>query len=271
MFQLKYRTGDVERILGIPAETVRFLEKKGLVNPPRDEKSGYRYYNSLDLNKLVAYKFYRSFEFSLDESTEILNLLSHVESVGQIEDHINVIEQRIDHYKVLLERLKELKQSFKQIDLMQGKFRIEDSPDLLLYYNQINEQFKMSKVQREVTLEWLSQMPLIQLALYIPQDMVPEGDKVYLGYAVRTKYQEVVDRVINLPLTKKIPPRKSVYTVIKGYDGERLNNLLQPALDYMAQNDLALGGDVIGWIIHEDNDERGIVRYFEVWLPTVDK
>lgn len=271
MFQLKYKTGDVERILGIPAETVRFLEKKGLVNPPRDESSGYRYYNSVDLNKLVAYKFYRSFEFSLDESTEILNLLSHVESAEQIEHHINVIQQRIAHYKVLLERLKELRHSFKQVDLMQGKFQIEDSPDLFLYYNQVNDQFKMSEMQREVTLEWLSQMPLIQLALYIPQHMVPEGDNVYFGYAVRTKYQEVVDRVIDLPLTKKIPPRKSVFTVIKCYEGERINRLLQPALDFMDEHGMALAGDVIGWIIHEDEDEQGIVRYFEVWLPVAAK
>ena len=128
-----YKTGDVERIFGIPAETVRFLEKKGLVKPIRDKRNGYRYFNSVDLNKLVAYKFYRSFEFSLDESIEILNLLSHVESVGQIEHHMDVIARKIAHYQALLERLKELKHSFEQVEGMLGQFRIEDSPDLLLY------------------------------------------------------------------------------------------------------------------------------------------
>ncbi len=95
---------------------------------------------------------------------------------------------------------------------------------------------------------------------------------MYFGYAVRTKYQEVVDRVIDLPLTKKIPPRKSVFTVIKCYEGERINRLLQPALDFMDEHGMALAGDVIGWIIHEDEDEQGgIVRYFEVWLPVAAK
>lgn len=262
-----YKTGDVERIFGIPAETVRFLEKKGLVKPIRDKRNGYRYFNSVDLNKLVAYKFYRSFEFSLDESIEILNLLAHVESVGQIEHHMDVIARKIAHYQALLERLKELKHSFEQVEGMLGQFRIEDSPDLLLYYNQLNERFVMDKLQREVTLEWLSQMPLIQLALYIPREMVPGGDAVYFGYAVRTKYREVVERVSRLPLTRRIPPKKSVFTVIKAYDGEHLIELLQPALAFMAERNLVLDGDVIGWIIHENEDARGLVRYFEVWLP----
>ncbi|MCR4437269.1 MAG: MerR family transcriptional regulator [Clostridiales bacterium] len=268
---MKYRIGDVKRILGIPVETLRFFEKKEIINPQRDENNSYRYYDALDINKLVAYKFYRSMEFSVKESADIVNSLSHFESVGQLERQLETIRRKITHYEYLLMRMKELKHSLEQIEVMQGRFRIEDSPEILIYCNQVNDTFGMDALQREVTRKWLNQLPFVWLALFIPKEEIPYGEVVQWGYALRTVYHDIAEK-LDLPLTRRIPPQKSVFTIFKVSGDEILSpRKMQVVLRFMEENGLVLNGDAIGSIINEEHDNSGISRYFEVWLPVADK
>ena len=69
---MKYKIGEVSKILNIPVETIRFYETKNLIHPEKDENSNYRYYDIWDMNRLLDYKKYRELEFSLNESLEII-------------------------------------------------------------------------------------------------------------------------------------------------------------------------------------------------------
>ncbi len=265
---MKYKIGDVQRILGIPAETLRYFEKKGLITPCKNEGNNYRYYDTLDLNKLVAYKSYRGMEFSMDESLKIVNSLSHAEVTGSIDSQIKVIENKINYYQALRIRLEELKHSYEQVEAIEGKFRITDSPEVFLFYNQVNDAFCTEEEQVEMTHNWLKQLPFICLALHVPKDELPLGSLVHYGYAISTRYEEILTQ-LNAPGVQKIPSQKSIYTILAC---EFLTpRVFTEVLDYMKQHDLVLNGDVIGWIINEERSATEVIRYFEVWLPIAEK
>lgn len=265
---MKYKIGDVERILGIPAETLRYFEKKGLITPSKNEVNNYRYYDTLDLNKLVAYKAYRGMEFPMDESLKIINSLSHAEVTGSINSQIELIHKKINYYQSLLVRLEELKHSYEQVEASEDKFCLTDSPEVLLFYNQVNDTFSTEEEQMEMTHIWLKQLPFICLALHIPKDELPLGSIVHYGYAISTHYEEIIVQ-LNTPGVQKIPSQKSVYTIIAC---ESLTpDSFKEALDYMRKNDLVLNGDIIGWIINEECTASEVIRYFEVWLPIAEK
>ena len=69
---MKYKIGEISKILDVPVETIRFYESKGLIHPQKDKDSNYRYYDYWDINLLFDYKKYRDLEFSLAESLEII-------------------------------------------------------------------------------------------------------------------------------------------------------------------------------------------------------
>lgn len=268
---MKYRIGDVERILSIPAETLRFFEKKGIIVPQKNGINNYRYYETFDLNKLVAYKLYRSMEFSMDESIEMLSHLSLDDSIGRIDSQIGVIDQKIKYYKSVLERMKQMKKTYQLAAAMENSFRIEDSPEVIMYHNQVNDAFKTDGMRMETTRIWLKYLPFILMACRMPKETIPSGNIIYWGFSIPTRYEEISAQLDSL-LTMKIPSQRSVYTVIKCGEDERLKpRLLRPALDFMIKNGLRLNGDVYGSIVYEENSPTGIVRYFQVWLPAAAK
>lgn len=66
------KTNEIEKILGISKEALRYYEKEGLIKPTRDNNN-YRNYNEEDLRLLKVILLLRSLEVSIDEIKLILN------------------------------------------------------------------------------------------------------------------------------------------------------------------------------------------------------
>ncbi|HCX65580.1 MAG TPA: MerR family transcriptional regulator, partial [Eubacteriaceae bacterium] len=147
---MKYKTGDVEKILGISVETLRFFESIGLVKPERNEKNNYRYYEAVELNKMVAYKFFRGFEFSLEESIELVEGSNKL-CQQKIQTQSKIIEDRIQYYQCLAWRLKELETSYQRINDLTGSIEKAKSPEILLYYNQYESEFAKDEIHIKTT------------------------------------------------------------------------------------------------------------------------
>ena len=55
---VRYKIGDVSRILGISTDLLRYYEKKGVVKPQKDQSNDYRYYDTWDINFLIDCLWY---------------------------------------------------------------------------------------------------------------------------------------------------------------------------------------------------------------------
>lgn len=267
---LKYKTGDVKKILGISVETLRYFESIGLIEPERNSINNYRYYDALDLNKIVAYKFYRAMEFSMDKSLDIINNMSNEDLIINTDDKMDIIKDKIEYYKNLYLRMEELKISFEQVEHMMGVYKIEDSPEIIYYYNQVNDEFETDEFQMETTKLWLDELPFVNLAVRIPVNEEPIGSKVNYGYSVKKVYESVFDRLKKSAIMT-YTSKKSIYTICKTINNQMLSNEhLIPVLNYINDNNIAINGDVIGWIVNEEQNNKGKIRYFELWIPIQD-
>lgn len=266
---MKYKSGDVEKILGISVETLRFFENIGLVKPYRDPVNNYRYYNSLDLNKIVAYKFYRGYEFTLDESLDIL-VYKNEEVLDKLNEKIIDIREKCLYYENLLKRLLDLKKSFEDVENTYV-FKIEDSPELLLYYNQTNDEFETEDIFLETTRKYLEFLPFVYLAVHISEKDGQLEDDVHYGYAVNTIFTHVVDSLKNT-MGKIYPSKKCINAFVKVENNSHLGlDSLEPIFEFMEKEDLVLDGDVVGWILNEEILPHDVVRYFELWIPIKEK
>ena len=67
---------DVAKITGLTSKAIRFYEEKGLVTPPMRSENGYRTYTQQHLNELTLLRQARQVGFNLEESGELVNLLT---------------------------------------------------------------------------------------------------------------------------------------------------------------------------------------------------
>ena len=65
--------GDVARLSGLPAKTIRYYEDIGLVTPLRSS-NGYRAFRESDLHKLAFLSRARSLGFTIDDCRNLLEL-----------------------------------------------------------------------------------------------------------------------------------------------------------------------------------------------------
>ncbi|MBF7097869.1 MerR family transcriptional regulator [Alkalibacter mobilis] len=70
---MKFKIGEVSKILDIPMQTLRFYESKNIVKPSKDHINKYRYYDEWDINFLAECKKYKCFDFKLAEVEEIIH------------------------------------------------------------------------------------------------------------------------------------------------------------------------------------------------------
>jgi Hg(II)-responsive transcriptional regulator len=76
----KMMIGKIAKISGLGIETIRFYERRGLLNPPSRRESGYREYNDESVSRLTFIKKAKDLGFSLDEISELLSLKANKES-----------------------------------------------------------------------------------------------------------------------------------------------------------------------------------------------
>lgn len=66
------RISEVSKITGLSVSNIRFYEKKGLLEPEREEENRYRDYNSKDIERLKLIMLYRKMDIPIEVITDLL-------------------------------------------------------------------------------------------------------------------------------------------------------------------------------------------------------
>lgn len=105
--------GDLARSAGIPAATIRYYEKIGLLSSPARSDGNYRRYGSDDLARLIFVRRAREIGFSIEQVRDLLELSDHREDdCGTVmklaQEHLADVEQKINDLVSLKQRLSTL-------------------------------------------------------------------------------------------------------------------------------------------------------------------
>jgi DNA-binding transcriptional MerR regulator len=68
------KVGELARLAGVTAETVRYYARVGLLRPATDDSNGYRRFNSADLERLRFILRAKQLGFQIGEISQILGL-----------------------------------------------------------------------------------------------------------------------------------------------------------------------------------------------------
>lgn len=111
---MQYKIGELADRAGVPVQTIRYYERRGLIPEPPRRESGYRQYSPDYVNRIRFIKKAQQLGFSLEEIAELLALrIKSSESCDEVKSHIdiklNAIEEKILALQSIGRALEELR------------------------------------------------------------------------------------------------------------------------------------------------------------------
>lgn len=103
-----YKIGEFSKITGLTVKALRYYDEQEILVPSSRGENNYRLYNEQDFDKAVIIKLLRSFEFSMLEIRDVLNLCSNSDDLQYVlREKQEMIKQTIIAEK---KRIKKLEQ-----------------------------------------------------------------------------------------------------------------------------------------------------------------
>ncbi len=265
---MRYKIGDVSRILGISTDLLRYYEKKGVVTPQKDKNNDYRYYDTWDINFLIDCLWYKNFGFGIPQAAYLVTECYHGDLVSLLEEKQSEIEANLHRQQLLLERMKKHLDDVLRVKGYIGVCEIAQSPDIICYLNRFNFTYDNRDELLDLSRQWLDYMPFTQRYFEIPQDgLKGEGDDYAWGFSLSTEYIKELNITVKPPLVHN-PSKTCIHSAFKSTGKNAFTpRHLDPILEYANKGGFKIAGRAQGNLICSVLEEGVMTGYFEVWLP----
>lgn len=267
-FMQGYKIGEVARMFGLPNDTLRYYESRGIITPKRDEESGYRYYDAWDMNFLLDSMWYRSFDFSLADVEQMINK----DDLPQFEMRCRQREieliQTINEYQRKLKQLALFRQRLKQIPKELGEFRLENSPAMVWQRQRTNYELEKGP-SVEIVRKWAELMPYVEHTFVMPEVKPVRGEfnEYCWGFSLSPEQMELFH--MEMPATAEyIPSFKSIYTVFSaGGEGTFMDAFNTQVIAPIKEQGNQILRPPVGHLLVRIHENGEMKRFFEVWVP----
>ncbi len=271
---VKYKIGEVSKILNIPVETIRFYETKKLIHPQKDKSSNYRYYDVWDINRLLDYRKYRELEFSLKDSLEIIESASLEGVTDKLQEKINEAEKKMELYQLKMLKLQNYRNVLKNIPLIIGEYPIVKRPAGYYYINRWYRGGDIRYGRADESggrfEELLSHYTFVENIYRIRKEWFEsdrETEEFEWGFTIKKKWADALDIQMDEKM-EYIEPVQSIYTILKAREKEYFSHkMLGGVFDFMEKQGYRLAGDILGNQIASVREGDEDVRYMEIWVP----
>lgn len=266
----KYKIGDVAKLLDVSTDTIRYYEKYGLISPKKDKDSNYRYFDVWDINFLLDSKRYKSCGFSLNDIKCILKT-DDIEALNKrCENKEAEIIEKIDELKSELAILQDFHSRTAEITPKIGSFKLCDSPDMAYICQRQNDSFDFG----ENIMPFIKRLDTLSVSFahtFMVRDMNNANyqEKYDYNWGFSIAPDVALSNHIELkPPIELVKGHKSFYSVFTaGEQGTFMESLQQKVLKPIIDYGYEIQGDIYGNLIVRLNEEAGMLRIFEVWVP----
>lgn len=263
---MKYSVKDLSNILGITTSAIHFFEKENLIKANK-EKNGWRYYNVVDVFRLLSYVKYKNMEipmktivkqFSGEES-------SYLSTKDRIEEYKKMAEEKSKYYKELAESIEENLKSIRLINEILDKYEFVKSPEILMLYDDECGWISRNRQAQKMVQKCVKAMPIVQLGVIKHR----EGNKCNFGYMLLDNHIEKFN--ISVDLNRKKMKSTSCLHTIQIIDDELTKNpevTFKRAEEYAKFRGFEVIGDAVGKILLVDVEKPAkLSTYIEIWIP----
>lgn len=273
----KYKIGDIAKLLNVPMSNLRFYEEKGIVDPIKDEKNGYRYYTAWDLNDLMDTLHFRGLDFSLEDISFILNRGNRSEITLTYMQQEQQILEKIQMYTHMLEVLSNERIRIQNAEEYIGTFTLCKSPGLI--FHRFRKKNTIQDIDGNTSIEdayshlkpWLDAIPDPCASFYISLQSLRfdsiENIEYWYGYSL--SYEDASKNKIQVtPPNEYLPSSNAVYTVFVAHEEDSfIDAFYEKVYKKILSQGKVITGSPYGRLLVKSHEGENYCRYFEVWVP----
>ena len=255
--------GQVASLLDISQDTLRYFDKEKIVSPKK-AKNGYRYYDDWDINFLIEYKRYRSFELNMEESRQVLYEDSLDDLVARMAENTQRIEREIRRTQMLLEYNQRYTRALQEIPEKISRWQITNMVGIDYFPMRYNNTYLSKPEINELFGAWITRFPFVAPILSVDET---SGSDYQCGLSMPHAYKGEFHLPVN-HLVQTIAKTAAVNTVIVAGDRNTFSTrLLEPTYRYIAEQGLRIVGPAIGYYLARVHEKKGYTRYIDVYIP----
>ena len=176
---MQYRIGDLAKTIGMPVNAIRFYEKYGIVEPERAGDGNFRSYGELDLYRLLFAKYFRSMDFSLEKTAELVGKSSRSEQYAALEAQLETVRAELSRLETVERCIEEELCSMKFADELKEDCRVVELPGMYwLFSHSEKRDFPRPDVDIELTDRIMSRLPELHFYCLIAREVLEQPDDV---------------------------------------------------------------------------------------------
>ena len=262
-----YKIGEIAKLLGISAETIRNYEKKGLIEPYKED-SNYRYFDIIKVNHLFNIQKFQKYGYNLHEIKDLMNENTLKEAEYSL---INREKELLNEAFYLNLKINSVNTTINFMSQAQsaeqGCFLGERPPLYRLNYQKNHELIEDEKVQEEV-VKWLQYADLTFMSGSIQlNSMMNLGKDFDFGFCLDKRTAEFLGIHENdiVQFYDSCPAIVFYYEATPKNDIEGISKMV---LEYANEHGLKIVGESISRVIFARwIDENEYLISHLVWIP----
>lgn len=134
MDEMRYRIGEVSKMLNISDQMIRYYEKEGVISPEREGDGKYRSYGVEDVFLIYEAMKYKEWNIMIKEIKDIVDHEYFDTMVFKLDDFSRCLKIKIQKEQLLLQRIEEIKNKLFLYRYNIGNYWIERVSDRYAYY-----------------------------------------------------------------------------------------------------------------------------------------
>ncbi|MDR3311246.1 MAG: MerR family transcriptional regulator [Oscillospiraceae bacterium] len=265
---MKYKIGDVARILGISADLIRYYEEKGVVSPEKDPENHYRYFDTRDINRLIDCLWYKNYGFGIERIAHMVTEYTYPRLLESIEDKASELRDSIRRQELLLQRVEKFRERLAETRSYVGRCELRSNKPFYYYINRSLGEYDVRSETLDLSRKWLGYMPFTRRYFEVTEGSLTRGENEYVwGFSVGEQY--VAEFGIDVtPPVAEMPSALCVHSAFKSAARDRFSaRKLDFLLEFATKNGYEPARGAFGNLACSVLEDGGQTGYFEVWLP----
>ena len=256
----------IAKLLNMSPDAIRFYEKKGIINPPRDPESRYREYSASEIRRLYDCANWTALGFTIREVETLMHTLTETEMSRLLEEREQALRHQLEDTQLALNKLSGYKQARALSPSMLMRWDWIDAPLSYFYcyshHDELNEAMIFSPLYQPV----MQYRNLFTCAVLAPVDLLEAQRSDFdFGFIVTAEAAARHGFQIQNPI-RSLPGQKCLRTIIQTEAVIQSSDLL-PLLTQLRQMQIQLKGDWICRVLSLDYDQGKQTRRYELWIP----
>lgn len=274
---MKYKIGELAKLLNISINTVRRYENQGYIHAVRNEDSGYRYYDEDGVFDITNIRLLRKYGFPHEKLLEMQSYTIQ-EEIAAYQERMQQMDKEIAYMTYVRHRIKDDVLLMQKAAQMIDVYEKDCVEQIYVLYKEggklLQEAGRLKKIE-----EFLYQSPEVQHIYLIPQKELEQGRfTICNGWSVKDMHMEKYSMTEN-EYTVRYRQKPSIMGIVKipatleelsGYEEETLKQLMIGRhLQYMKEHHMCINGDIIGVIVSKAVENGKPVMYLLMSVPIV--